>query len=260
MNLNKITLEVPVKYFDENIVSTKISELLHFLFVENNFLQHDTVSVTQLTFSESLEGVSIPDLEVSDISFKDKVILLQASELKLCVLNLGKPTFFVHHFKIIRNHLTFRQTNNITANNLYYAIYSNIKSTSTLLCIGGECYLFPKLYFNVFSSFHIMSDYKEIIQVAQENLKVERDIKSIGFSLIDYQQPFINTSFPVFDDLTLIINVRSLTRFHLDLIWFYRSYNILIINCSPKNIKRLQSYKLDFEIIKISDNVELVII
>lgn len=264
MNLNKITLNrTALKRFefDESIVSDKISKLLHFLFRSNDFLQ-DNLHLKQITFSESLEGVSILDLDFVDISITDRRILFQAAELRLCVFGVSKPTFFLYNFKVYRNHVTFRQTNIITSNDLYSTLGTCLpKPGRRLTCIGGECYLFPKLYFKLFSSFQVMSDYEEIIEVAQRNLKVEREIKPVEFSVISYQQPFNETDFPFAGPL--IINVRSLTSFHLDLITSRTGTDrpgTILINCNPNNIKKLRQRKIKFTSIQISSNVELLII
>ena len=222
------------------------------------------------------------DIEIEIHDINGNVCLLLDIEMTLknmiiineirCIPNLKKLVFdnsvivkdYIYGHHIWRSFKTFRQSDNFTNNNLYSMIekhlLGNNLTDNNLACIGGECYIFPKLYFNNFSEFVIKSDYDDISNHARLNLKVESDIKNIHIHKVSYGQldlsHYIHKYFPI---ASLIINVRTLLDCHINTIKHINCKKIIIISCNKKNIRRLPK---DYDIVieKVSQNIELLIV
>lgn len=160
---------------------------------------------------------------------------------------------YVNNQKIIRNFQTFHQNCDHVRYKLYSVISNiipirNSYKSSILILLGGECYIYPEIIHG-YRSCYIFSDYSSIINDANNNTSIIRDMQSVDKYIyikhISYSQ-VDKTFYEYLPDIRsinqlsyMVVNVRSINSKLANELILFKPDVLAIVSCNTKNMSKI---------------------
>lgn len=211
------TLELFVDYFNDNLtVTINITNMKDIGIELIGEIEIELINL--ITIIPNLQYFSINDKEIINHDMKE----------------------LIAYKTILRSFKTFHQNDDIIRHSIH-SYFSTI-SASRVLCIGGECYIYPYLIKDI-QYFQLYTDNIDIYNTCIINHNKGQQIDYNFFELADID----------FDIAILNVSIKGLTKYMANQLLKYNIKELYLVSCSPK------SFNKDYQILKSKYIVDLVI-